>query len=502
MHEYFTPIQSGVNLWLLFFCHPEGLFVHSWRCHPEGEDEGSFCHSWLTFSYIRKIILENHLYWRLMHIPFDWISEQMDDIRVVWLPPVNKYLQLQEPAWLVFEGLAENHELSAISNLLQQNYQLPEPEALRFIHEISETIENALKHTPDIVKNPEAPDAPLAGEITTTEALPPRLETPIPTEPPVLNNEKAGFYRYYDICSKEIAVHFPDKYLEGLIHPLLKHHGIAGFSTTTAGDMEPPAGIRKEKANFAFLHTPSGYSLLHNQQTVYNSGELMNLIGKFYVRLVSEISGIPPDSWLTVCHASAVTDGRYSVMITGPSGAGKSTLTGLLAARGLSFVADDFVAINAATCSAYPFPAALSVKQGSLNALSPLYGDLHEREVHTHLKADREIRFLPLHTDGEFSNLVFPVGILIFPEYRPGTDCLMEKLEPSESLKLFTEQSWISGQPAHAAKFLSWFKNLDCYRVTYSDNDEAIRQIIGALTDMGNAHPLNGPLKNKNMKSL
>jgi hypothetical protein len=428
-----------------------------------------------------------------MHIPPDWISEQMHNLRVVWLPTVNKYLQLQEPAWLVFTGLAQNHEIPVISSLLQSTYLLPEAEALRFIHEISDVIEHTLNNPPAIIGNPATRDATTSGEVTLSEACTPASPGAAePADPPSPENKETCFCRCYSIGTKEITVRFPDKYLEGLIHPMLKHHEITGSSSTNGDDWQLPAGTAKEKAEFAFLNTPSGYSLLHNHQAVCNSGELMHLIGKFDVRLVSEISGIPPECWLTVCHASAVTDGRYSVMIAGPSGTGKSTLTGLLAACGLTFVADDFVAVDAATCSAFPFPAALSVKQGAVDVLSPLYGDLHEKEVHTHLKVDREIRFLPMHNGREFSSLVSPVGILIFPEYRPGTGCSMVKMTPSESLRLFTEQSWISGQPAHAAKFLSWFKNLDCYRITYSDNDEATRQIISTLTAIGNAHPLDG----------
>ncbi|MFA5329519.1 MAG: hypothetical protein WC384_17125, partial [Prolixibacteraceae bacterium] len=137
-------------------------------------------------------------------------------------------------------------------------------------------------------------------------------------------------------------------------------------------------------------------------------------------------------------------------------------------------VADDFVEIDTANFAAYPFPTALSVKKGSVELLSNWFNTLPEKDVHTRLRVDKEIRLLPMFTDDEFYRRIYPVKFLIFLVYREGSGFQAEKLSASESLKLFFEQSWVSSNPKTIRHFLRWYSKLSCYHLTYSNHNEAI----------------------------
>lgn len=380
-----------------------------------------------------------------MTIPENWIAEPMDGLTVVWLPGVNRYLQLQEPAWLVFRGLAAGNPLPDIARRLTETWGLPQQEALGFIADIADHIEQAL--------HPDAEEPEIPGSLV-REAL--------------LQSGRLVVEKHYRLGTHGWTIRFPDEEFARSIHPMILH-----LETE-----EPLPG----SARFEFADEEAWCGLFCNDELVFAGSDRMALTGKFYISLVSFLSGIPPENWMTVCHASAVTDGIHSVMLTGPSGTGKSTLTGLLSACGLSFVADDFVAVGSEACAAYPFPTALSVKHGAVGLLSSWYGDLPEREVYTHLRVDKEIRFLPLHEEEQFFSRVFPVSLLIFPVFQSGSGFTAEKLAPAEALRLYMEQAWISAAPEHAARFLRWFRNLRCYRITYSDNDQAVSFIRRELS--------------------
>ncbi len=363
-----------------------------------------------------------------------YLGQEMDDVHLVWLPQVNKYLQFKEPAWKVFVRLAEDMDHDTIARLISSVYGLGRSEAKEFVEDIATNISETLNYTET------------SG---TSELLP-------------LKTESIHTYRVkqYRVGEKFVAIRFPNGYLFNSVHPFLQH--LESDEKTEAN------------SKFVFIQEHERFGLLHNDKLVYTGNESMHLIGQFYQHLLSDIHNVAPDNWMTVCHASAVTDGKNTLMVTGPSGTGKSTITGLLAAHGLSFVADDFVAIDAANYAAYPFPTALSVKKGSVELLSNWFNTLPGKDVHTKLRVDKEIRLLPMFTDNEFYQRIYPVKFLIFLVYREGAAFQADKLSASESLKLFFEQSWVSSNPQIIRHFMRWYSNLSCYHLTYSNYQEAI----------------------------
>jgi hypothetical protein len=378
-----------------------------------------------------------------MDAPANRLSQPMDEITVVWLQETNKYLQFREPAREVFSMLSSSHSHDDIAAFITGKYGLPQADSAAFVADIARNIDNALHPGEKSSATPEwnYPD----------------------------HNKVPYRVQHYQAGNRRFVVCYPSAQLFHSVDPFISHLSCNSLHTTDA--------------NLTFLQQGGKYGLLYNGDLVFAHGDFMHLLGSFYLHLVSDLSGISPANWMTVCHASAVTNGSVTLLVTGPSGAGKSTLTGLLTAHGLSFVADDFVAIAAENSCAYPFPAALSVKKGAVDVLSPWYHLLKQQEVHTHIRENKEIRFLPMPDDEDFYRRIYPVKQLVFPVYKAGSGFESEKLHVSESLKLYFEQSWVSDIPGNVRHFLQWYSGLQCYRITYSDNGKAIRFIKELLKE-------------------
>jgi hypothetical protein len=85
------------------------------------------------------------------------LSEEIDfryilveDTYVVWLSGANRFLQLKEPAFFIFEAWARGKEYEVIAGECAARYGLPVEEAIRFINEITgETEKLYLLHHKD-----------------------------------------------------------------------------------------------------------------------------------------------------------------------------------------------------------------------------------------------------------------------------------------------------------------------------------------------------------------
>lgn len=88
-----------------------------------------------------------------------------------------------------------------------------------------------------------------------------------------------------------------------------------------------------------------------------------NLLERFFWHVNAETIRRTGDFLLI--HAGAVsTPAGEGVLIVGGSGSGKTTLTAGLVRRGFGYLSDDAGAIDPVTRRLYPYPKALSVKEG------------------------------------------------------------------------------------------------------------------------------------------
>ncbi|MFH1419429.1 MAG: hypothetical protein ABII12_14230 [Planctomycetota bacterium] len=119
-------------------------------------------------------------------------------------------------------------------------------------------------------------------------------------------------------------------------------------------------------------------------------------------------------------HASAVCRDGAAVVFPGKPGAGKTTLAAALLARGWSYCTDEFALIEPRTRLLFPYPKALSIKEGSLAILAAMGVPIDEQRTYARDKKG-SIRCLdPLSVRPDAVAGECPVRMVVFPEYAPG----------------------------------------------------------------------------------
>lgn len=229
---------------------------------------------------------------------------------------------------------------------------------------------------------------------------------------------------------------------------------------------------------------------------------------ELYLELANLMYNKSADDWMATIHASAITNGREAILLSSASGSGKSTMAALLQSpamyhpgsplfpgchdsngspsvkrehpgppAGLWFMSDDFVPVDTQEKKAHTFPAALTIKEGSFDALSPLYDPRDDADAGYRGLKNRSVRYLRPRFPDKGNYNPKPVKKIIFIRYNPEIPFEMEKLSTLRALALFHEEAWVSHDAGHAQGFIDWFVSLDCYRLEYSENRRAVKFI-------------------------
>ena len=375
-------------------------------------------------------------------MPTDHISKKLPTSRIVWIAESNQWVHFEEPAWYVYSLIKKLLPPDAIARKCEYRYGLTQNEGLRFVNEISESLHQ--------LEKPWKSD--------NDKLMFSDLENSIVNEPYSI--------RQYKLNNNSISISYDSKTAEYYIHPPLAHLQTKDESTADA--------------NFEFSEYNSK-PVLHKKgdpHFTFSENEYSRLKRKLYIEISNIIYHKTNDHWMSFVHASGISNGKETILLSSSSGSGKSTMAALLQARGFHLASDDFIPIDARTKRAWPFPAAVSIKEGAFPVLSPFYENLNDRSYNLYPFTHPSLRFLhpmPYHKD---DYKPCPVKTIIFIRYFPKVNCSIKRLSIPEALKLFHEQAWVSHNPAHARKFINWFVKLKCFTLEYSDNEKGIDAVI------------------------
>ncbi|MGM0621307.1 MAG: hypothetical protein ACQETJ_09710, partial [Bacteroidota bacterium] len=266
----------------------------------------------------------------------------------------------------------------------------------------------------------------------------------------------------YNMHNSVIKFSYETLILENYIHPLIKH-------LETSGEM-------KCKSHFELF--------MHKNRVIFKVDNLLKgswtkdeggyVKGKVFVEMLNVMHKKTEADWLMTVHASAVSNGRKTILFSASPGSGKTTLAALLQTQGYHIISDDFVPIEQSTFKAYPLPLAMSVKEGSLDLLTSHYPELNKNSL-IEINPKKKIKYLPVDT--KMMNMIFPVNEFVFLKYDNSVDLLLEKTEPLEALIQLFEEAWIPPAPENVAVFLDKILKVSFYNLTYSDNQKAIEAI-------------------------
>lgn len=358
-----------------------------------------------------------------------------EDKYVVWVAGINRYLQLKEPAFQVFEQWARDVNKNDIANLCSSKYALPYDESIRFVEEITGQIQLLF----DAVKQKSGFHSVESDSSQNTDYL---------SEPT------------YQIGNNFFRFIYRNEYLKELFHPLFCHQEIKTV---------PPVFSVIELFNTG---DRDAYRINDSDACYFPVEEIDNFQGAVYMEILNAIHNMSISDWMGVIHASAVTDGTGAVIFTAPSGSGKSSIALLMMANGFNILSDDFVPIALHKPGIYHFPAGISAKKSGISFLKEYIPQIITKSAETN---ENEIYLPPPEEKGLLANV--PAKAIVFVNYDPNVDYILNRESNLEVMNQLIKQSWIAGTPEAAERFLGWYFKLPVYTLRYSNNNKAIEGI-------------------------
>jgi hypothetical protein len=370
------------------------------------------------------------------------LHKVVEDKTIVWSENANEYLVLENTAAGILEKLNQGITAEEIAPNLSKELAVPLDKTIDFILDLEKKI-GTTKLTKESIT------------INNFSA--------------VRKPEQFEFTKYYKINNLIFKVEFSSEYECFSIHPKFAHLEIKNNNKTSF------TFTVFSSNNAVFLYIDKAFI------GSWDKKEIHFFQGKFSMELIQKIHQKEEDKWLGVFHASAVSNGKKSILFLGDSGNGKSTSLALLQANGFTCLADDFVPIDANNKEVYSFPAAISIKKNSLETLLPIYPELKNSAEYNFKRLNKIVRYLKPNNTDFLSHL--PCKDLVFIKYEKNSALKFDKISKINAFMQLVPDSWLSPIKENAQIFLDWFDSLNCYQITYSDNNEMIASVAKIFKD-------------------
>ncbi|WP_179343774.1 hypothetical protein [Winogradskyella ursingii] len=281
-------------------------------------------------------------------------------------------------------------------------------------------------------------------------------------------NNKRHIKTTYRYNNQTFTVYFDSSLVKKVIHAAIAHLEIA---TTNSADTVFDIYLENDDL---FLYKNDKLLTTVPKQAYHK------LQGKFMMHLFCTIHNKPENEWIGTFHGSTVSDGSSSVLFIGVSGKGKSTLCALLATQGFELVADDVSPLAANDLNIYTNPAALSVKEGSFDILSPLVDGFESFETLKVNPSKGRIKYIPFPKPTQNK---YTCQNIILVNYKKNAVTELESISVAQLMETLIPDTWLSPNPAHAKSFLEWLQNVNMYELTYSDTAQVTNLVTDIFTD-------------------
>ena len=366
----------------------------------------------------------------------NFLYKTVEDKTIVWFENSNEYLVLENTTADILKRLSKGISVKEIAEALSKKLAVPLDRTIDFIIDLEKKF-----YTPKNNKESE-----IINDYRD-------IEKPKSYE----------FIKYYKVNNVVFKVSYLSEKELALVHPKFAHLVI---SDTTKFHYEFDVFINNK---FIFL--------IVDKQLIgaWSRNNIHYFQGKFSMQFIQKIHQKEENEWMGVFHASAVSDEKKSILFLGDSGNGKSTSLALLQASGFTCLADDFVPMDVEKREVYSFPASISIKKNSLETLLPIYPELETTAEYNFTRLNKIVRYLKPNNTNYFNHL--PCNDLVFIKYEKDADLTCEKISKVTAFQQLIPDSWISPKKENAEIFLDWFSSLNCYQLTYSNNDEMIATV-------------------------
>jgi hypothetical protein len=367
---------------------------------------------------------------------FNLLYKTVEEKTIVWFGSRNEYLIIEHTTADILKEISKGAAVNEIAETLSKKLSVPLEESIDFVLELERKF----------YKEEKVEKLEIANSYKNTK-----------------RPKDFEFVKYYKINDIVFKISFlSDKELS-FVHPKFAHLVIDEV-TDFKNDFEVFI-----KHNYIFLYVNNVFI------GSWSNSNIHYFQGKFSMELIQKIHQKEENDWLGVFHASAISTGEKSMLFLGDSGNGKSTSLALLQANGFTCLADDFVPVDAQKKEVYSFPAAISIKKNSLETLLPMYPELETSAEYHFKRLNKIVRYLKPNNNDFFAHL--PCHDLVFIKFEKDAKLTCKKISKIDAFQQLVPDSWLSPRKENAQLFLDWFAGLNCYQLTYSNNEEMIKTV-------------------------
>ena len=371
-----------------------------------------------------------------------FLSKKIEDKSIVLFQQPNAYVVFDPIVESIFSKISEGFPLESIETFCKKIIEAPDHLIRDFV---SDTARMYHENTNPL-----------------------REKTP---EEPVLHIPRSfRTKKYYSIHKAHFYIEYETEFLESEIHPAIAH-------------LELEVAPTESKVfHYQLFEQEETLVFLKNKELIgrWPISEAHVLKGKVSMHVLIDIYQRPEAGWMGVFHASAVSNGKDSLLFLGDSGNGKSTSLALLHAHGYPCIADDFVPIDN-NQQVRSHPAAISIKKNSVPILLPHYPEL-KSSAEFHFKSlNKIVRYLPPKKIDY--DLELPCKALIFIKYDANIELDVSPISSIKAFEQLVPDAWISHLAHNAQTFLDWFSKLPCYQLTYADTPKMIATVTQIFND-------------------
>jgi len=364
------------------------------------------------------------------------ILKKIENSFAIWFKQSKSFLLLEEPAYDVFHLYEKGIKQKDIIKICKKKYGDREENISQFVNEIVHYI-----HHYNNTGNQEVISklSSLNGEVKNATFLPPV---------------------YYKFGTKVVSILYDDEYLKFAIHPLLAHLEVEGT--------EESFYILE-----CFLHEEIAVLKMNGQLIeAFSVNEMHYYTGAVRQLLYSILCDRHFNDWLAMLHASGIVSNNSAILFSAASGSGKSTISAILKAKGYDYINDDFIATDK-NGKVYPFPAAISIKEGSVKVLSEYYPELLNTETKETF-IGKMVKYLPVDNITEDLLKGTEVKAFVFVNYSENGKFIFEKVSKKHALQYLLEETWVNPEPEYVTGFFNWIEQTEFYNLQYSDTEEAL----------------------------
>jgi hypothetical protein len=350
---------------------------------------------------------------------------------------------MEKPVFEILQLVLEGKNITSIRKEFRSLYSYLETDTDIFVDEIIQHINqfNSSKNNIQVSKKKEAKD---------------ELET-----------SDFKFSKNYRFGNTVLTIEYNDEWMQHLIHPSFMH-----LETTEQSVQKHHIRCYRNK-NFLILNRNDKIIEAFDSNAVeYYKGAVSQLV-------YSVLYKKPFSGWMCTLHASGVHFNNKAFVFSAAAGSGKSTTSAILKASGLEYISDDFIAATP-DGSVYPFPASISVKEGSFAVLSKYYPELSDKNLEK-AATGKMVRYLPVNNFSEDIKNGIPVTGFVFVEYQPESSFALNNVSKKEAIQLLLKETWVNPKTEFVTAFFEWIEKTNFYRMTYSNNEIMISAITNLL---------------------